>query len=337
MFYIHLGGIVMNFKNILTTGLITATLLGSTTTTHAQTTSFNDVPNGHWSGEAINYLADKGFVSGYGNGVYGFGDNVTRGQVASIMARYFNLNTNGAPTQFTDVKGHMFEGSIKAVVQSGLMIGDGTDKFRPDDTLTRYEMSTILQQAFDLAVKGNMPFSDIPNGHWAKDAIQALYTNGVTSGIGQNQYGGQYNVTREQFATFMYKSIFKDQNQKPEDKQSDMDKLKRVAEENGFFPNEYGYTFNPYGKEGDSSYNSMNMYISEGEALEVTLFIYNGNKAIDEPLKAILKVLLPTQSENFYNAINKKGGPKTEMFELDGRTMKVTRQGTMNIQFSSKR
>lgn len=47
----------------------------------------------------------------------------------------------------------MFENSIKAVVQAGIMKGDNTDKFRPDDTLTRYEMAVILQNAFHLTVK----------------------------------------------------------------------------------------------------------------------------------------------------------------------------------------
>ncbi|BCC09339.1 MULTISPECIES: S-layer homology domain-containing protein [Bacillus cereus group] len=327
----------MNFKNVLATGLITATLFGSTTTTHAQTTSFNDVPNGHWSEEAINYLAEKGFVSGYGNGMYGFGDNVTRGQVASIMARYFNLNNNGSTTtQFTDIQGHMFENSIKAVTQSGIMVGDGTDKFRPDDILNRYEMAAILKHAFDLAVKGNMPFSDIPNGHWAKDAIQALYTNGVTSGVGYNEYGGQYSVTREQFATFMYKSIFKDQNQKPVDKQSDMDKLKRVAEENGFFYDGKAYTYNIYGKDGHPSYEIMDLIINNGSEWETKMFIYSSDPVLDNKIKALLNVLVPTQKDYLFDIVNTKG-PKTQTFELDGRTVKVTRQAGINIFFGAKK
>ncbi|TBL21794.1 S-layer homology domain-containing protein [Bacillus paranthracis] len=312
----------MNFKNVLATGLITATLFGAATTTHAQTALFDDIPNGHWSEKSVNYLAGKGFVSGYGNRKYGFGDNVTRGQVASIMDRYFKLNINGAPTQFTDIKGHMFEDSIKAVVQSGMMIGDGTDKFRPDDTLTRYEMATILQQAFNLTVKGNSPFIDIPNNHWATKAIEALYTNGVTSGVEYNQYGGQYNVTREQFATFMYNAILKGQN--PEEKQSDTEKIKRIAEENGFYPNEYGYTFNPYGPKGDSMFDVMNFYIQSknDREWEAKMFVYSGNPVIDKPIKQILDILLPTKSDELWKIVNSKGLKKHE-FEMDGRTIVV--------------
>ncbi|PFA45124.1 S-layer protein, partial [Bacillus anthracis] len=62
----------MNFKHVLVTGLITATLFG-TTNTHAKTVAFTDVPSGHWSESSINYLADKKVISGYGNGKFGFG------------------------------------------------------------------------------------------------------------------------------------------------------------------------------------------------------------------------------------------------------------------------
>ncbi|MDZ4627215.1 S-layer homology domain-containing protein [Bacillus cereus] len=323
----------MKIKNLIATGLITATLFGATTT-HAQG-RFNDVPSGHWSEGAINYLSDKGIVYGYGNQVYGFGDKVTRGQVASIMARYFNLSNNETTnTQFSDIQNHMFEKEIKAISKAGIMIGDGTDKFRPDATLTRYEMSRVLQHAFDLAVKGNMPFNDIPSGHWAKEAIQALYTNGVTSGVGQNQYGGDYSVTREQFAKFMYNSIFKEQNQKPEI--SDMDKIKRIAVENGFFPKENHYTYNVGGPDGDSMFDVMHLYLKGGSDWEVKMFVFNGNSAVNKPSKQILDILVPSQSDELWRIVNNKG-PQRQEFEMDRRTVVVERGSVLSILIGYKK
>ncbi|MGQ0438648.1 S-layer homology domain-containing protein, partial [Bacillus sp. B-TM1] len=46
---------------------------------------FKDVPNNHWSYKAIMDLANKNVVAGYGNGIFGFGDDVTREQVAALM------------------------------------------------------------------------------------------------------------------------------------------------------------------------------------------------------------------------------------------------------------
>ena len=50
---------------------------------------------------------------------------------------------------FNDIKNHMFEKDIKAIVQAGIMTGDGTGAFRPDDALTRYEMAVVLQKHFN--------------------------------------------------------------------------------------------------------------------------------------------------------------------------------------------
>ena len=55
--------------------------------------------------------------------------------------------------------------------------------------------------------KTNDLFYDVPNNFWATDAVRSLYSNGITKGIGDYKYGGEMNVTREQFATFMYKAI----------------------------------------------------------------------------------------------------------------------------------
>ena len=52
---------------------------------------FKDVPKGHWSEEAIHYLTKENIFKGYGNGQFGFGDNITRGQVASLVQRYLKL------------------------------------------------------------------------------------------------------------------------------------------------------------------------------------------------------------------------------------------------------
>ncbi|WP_283747763.1 S-layer homology domain-containing protein [Bacillus thuringiensis] len=326
----------MKFKNVIATGLITATLFGATMTAQAQTTKFNDVPSGHWSEGAISYLSDNGIVYGYGNGIYGFGDNVTRGQVASIMARYFKLQDNGSRnTSFTDIQSHPFEGNINAVIQAGIMKGDGTDKFRPDATLTRYEMSSVLQHAFDLAIKGNMTFTDIPSGHWAKEAIQALYTNGVTNGVGQNQYGGQYDVTREQFAKFMYSSIYKDQNQKPEDNniENQQKKVQNLLTSEGFFKRGTEYVYNPHGENADTLYDVMRVQITPNTNYEYRIFINNDDPSVNASIKKMFNEILPTKGDYLYSVID-DSGLKNQTLKLDSRTIAINKGWNLSILIS---
>lgn len=52
---------------------------------------FKDVPKGHWAYEAIHNLAEQEIILGYGDGIFGFGDNVTREQVAALVYRVFDM------------------------------------------------------------------------------------------------------------------------------------------------------------------------------------------------------------------------------------------------------
>ncbi|WP_100619534.1 NEAT domain-containing leucine-rich repeat protein [Bacillus cereus] len=173
---------------------------------------FKDVPKGHWSEEAINYLAKEKLFIGYGNGEFGFGDNITRGQVALLIQRYLKLENNLVPkTAFTDTKGNMYETAIDAVVQAGIMTGYGNGMFRPDGVLTRYEMSVVLQRVFQLKENENSAenFKDIPNDHWAKGYVKALVDNKISKGDGEGNFLGDNFVTREQYAQFLYNAIKK--------------------------------------------------------------------------------------------------------------------------------
>ncbi len=173
---------------------------------------FKDVPKGHWSEEAIKYLAKQKLFVGYGNGEFGFGDNITRGQVAVLIQKYLKLERNlEQKAKFTDTIGNAYEGAIEAVTQAGIMAGYDNGQFRPDGVLTRYEMSVVLQKVFQL--KGNEKsvesFTDVPKGHWAEGYVKALADNNISKGDGNGNFLGDDFVKREQYAQFLYNAITK--------------------------------------------------------------------------------------------------------------------------------
>ncbi|MEH7061662.1 MULTISPECIES: family 10 glycosylhydrolase [Bacillus] len=56
--------------------------------THSE--EFSDVPKGYWAHSYIQSLAKNGIAVGYGNGMFGPGDPLTREQFATMMARTIN-------------------------------------------------------------------------------------------------------------------------------------------------------------------------------------------------------------------------------------------------------
>ncbi|MGH0593641.1 S-layer homology domain-containing protein [Bacillus pretiosus] len=170
---------------------------------------FNDVPANHWSTKAIYDLANRKVVAGYGNNIFGFGDNVTRGQVARMIYAYVKPADADASFKnpFTDIKGHMFEKEILALAKEGLVAGYGEGKFGPDDVLTREQMAQVLTNAFKFKTTKTASFTDIDKNSWALKAISALEENGITIGTGGKMYSPYAHVTREQYSQFLYNSI----------------------------------------------------------------------------------------------------------------------------------
>ncbi|OJD57952.1 S-layer protein [Bacillus sp. N35-10-4] len=202
----------MNFKQLILAGaVIASTTLTPLTNVQAENTlGFKDVPENHWSYKAIMDLKEKNIVAGYGNGMFGFGDNITRGQVARLIYAYLKpADELNAQNPFTDIEGHMFEKEILALNKAGIMNGFGNGKFGPDNILTREQLAVVLTKAFNFKATSTTTFKDVDKNYWATNAISALQENKITTGTGDNKFEPQSLVTREQYALFLYNAINK--------------------------------------------------------------------------------------------------------------------------------
>lgn len=179
-------------------------------TSFASTKEFPDVPKNHWSFEAINDLTSKGVIAGYDNGKFGFGDVVTREQVAALMYRALKPEAKGDyKNPYSDISAGttMFPKEILALTEMGIFVGDGKGTFRPKDSLTRAEMAVIIQNAFKFKIKAQHTFNDVPSTHWANDAVSALESNGIAAGNGAGAFNPTSVLTREEYAQFLFNAM----------------------------------------------------------------------------------------------------------------------------------
>ena len=58
------------------------------------------------------------------------------------------------------------------------------------------------------------PFSDVPSGHWAYDAVAQLAQDGVIDGYGDNTFQGDKNITRYEMAQMVAKAMAKSNTSK---------------------------------------------------------------------------------------------------------------------------
>lgn len=74
-------------KKTLVSALTTALVVGAASTTFAAANPFSDVPADHWAYDAVTQLAADGVVTGYGDGKFNGDKNITRYEMAQIVAK----------------------------------------------------------------------------------------------------------------------------------------------------------------------------------------------------------------------------------------------------------
>lgn len=168
--------------------------------------SFTDVSAKHGAKQEIEYLVDKGVIKGFQDGTFKPQKEVTKANVATMLARALKLDlTNVKNPNLPDVPTtHTSYKEIAAVVNAGYMPGG---EFKPYAAITRGEMARAITNAFGLKGDGSVSFSDVNSQYWAYKYIDALATNGITIGYEDGTFRPAASLTRAQFSSFLARAL----------------------------------------------------------------------------------------------------------------------------------
>lgn len=146
---------------------------------------------------------------------------------------------------YTDVTGHWSETDIYYMTNKGVLDGYPDRTFKPDKTITRGELVTILAkeaQADTSAYGGESQFSDI-GSHWAKKAINWAAAAGIVNGYGNGTFRPDAPILREEMAVMLNRYISGKglQFKYPEDPFNDSNKISPWAKEAVTAMQRYGF------------------------------------------------------------------------------------------------
>lgn len=82
-------------KKFLTLAVTSAVVLGTSQSALAAANPFSDVPQGHWSYDAVSELVKDGIIEGYGDGTFRGDRAITRYEMAQIVAKAMAKEVNG--------------------------------------------------------------------------------------------------------------------------------------------------------------------------------------------------------------------------------------------------
>jgi hypothetical protein len=124
--------------------------------------AFTDVPLGQWYTDAVAWASANGIVSGYGNGLFGPDDHITREQLAAILLNYAKYRkpdiADGkyATASYTaayadaDLVSDWARDAMKWANALGLVNGRTAATLAPKGTATRAEATAILQRFIEI-------------------------------------------------------------------------------------------------------------------------------------------------------------------------------------------
>jgi hypothetical protein len=183
----------------------------------AATGSFSDSNPTHQAN--IDCIAAYDVVNGFADGTFGGSRNITRGQMATIIANFAatTLNVNLSTIEiaahtFTDVAGNVHADNIARIFGLNITSGRTATTFAPNDTITRAEAATMIANAHvalgvDLSgVTPSTAFTDLGSSVHASN-INILAGAGVVSGKTATTFAPSASILRAETATLLVRSI----------------------------------------------------------------------------------------------------------------------------------
>lgn len=184
--------------------------------------TFTDVPPGHPYYDAINDLASRGIIGGYGGGRFGPGDPIRRQQFAKMI-----VGTLGLPVQetdfpnpdmpftdlgaddLTDLYPHEY---VAVCARNAITLGKTPTTFDPYSYITRYQVISMVVRAADGRRPGLLVAPPAGFGTWRGDSVHGANAaraeyNGLLSGLSLSALNPYGNMSRGEVAQILHNLI----------------------------------------------------------------------------------------------------------------------------------
>lgn len=177
--------------------------------------AFSDVPSDSPHRRATDCVAWRGIAGGTGGGRFSPSGTVTRGQVASFVARMITAADGALPSSppdaFSDDNGSVHELAINQLAAIGVAQGlPGTQGYAPQRPVDRAQVAAFLVRAL---IHLELTFSNDPPDYFTDDnglvhelAINRLAMNGIVTGSG-GRYQPSASTRRDQMASFLARAL----------------------------------------------------------------------------------------------------------------------------------
>lgn len=168
---------------------------------------YTDVATGTWYYEAVRFVSENGLMGGYGKGLFGPNDNLSRAQLVQILYNHAGRPVIQNGSAFTDAApGAWYADAVAWAAAEGIISGYGGGRFGPNDPITREQLAVILWRYAGFPVPPNL-LLDFPDANtasgYALDALRWAVEQGIISGYSNGRLEPKTPATRGQVAQIL--------------------------------------------------------------------------------------------------------------------------------------
>jgi len=176
---------------------------------------FPDVPSTYWAYSVITDMCQKGVVAGYPDGLFRPESCITRAEFAKIIVEALNLTeSNPAYPTFSDItSADWYYGYVEAAAKAGLIKGFETGEFRPNECITREQISAILvrvigKESAAIANAGTATIfiDDGDISAWARGSVVIVVQEGLV-GYPDHTFKPGSNATRAEACAMIHRFV----------------------------------------------------------------------------------------------------------------------------------
>lgn len=197
-------------KKIIALGMAVSMMLSA-----APALAFDDVYEGDWYAEAINYMVQSGYMNGISETEFAPNAGMTRAMFVTVLGRMDGAYVDGYTKKiFPDVEmSEWYAKYVSWALENGIVSGFSDLKFHPNEQINRAQLAVMIKRYLDyrgITLADNPAayeaFSDankIPQ--WAADGVDLMRRTGIITGDSYGAFMPESFATRAQIATTIMK------------------------------------------------------------------------------------------------------------------------------------
>ena len=178
-------------------------------TTENTKLNFTDVKETDWFFKGVEYVVDKGIMSGVSENEFAPSGKLTRAMLVQMLYNMESRPACDAENAFMDVPvGQWYTDAVIWANDAKIVSGMGEDLFAPNMEITREQMVAMLYnyakyKGYDVTASADLSaFADTASvSTWAQPAMQWAVAEGYISGMGDSQLAPQGTATRAEIAS----------------------------------------------------------------------------------------------------------------------------------------